>query len=239
MSSSQTTAQAPEVPEAVRGRVGAITIGQSPRPDIVDEILPLLGGGTRVIEVGALDGLTDAEIAAMRPADDDHTLVTVLGGGREVLVGRRHLVPRIQACVDHLANQVELIMMLCTGTFPPFRTERLMLYPEHLLFQAVYAVARGARVGVLTPSARQMADQEKRWREVAASVTVRAFSPYTAADDLDAACADFVAAGADIVVLDCLGYTTALKRTVRERTGRPVLLARTVLARAAGELTGS
>ncbi|MDR7420226.1 MAG: AroM family protein [Armatimonadota bacterium] len=238
MSSRQTTTQPREVQAAVRGRVGAITIGQSPRPDITDEIRPLLGEGTRLIEIGALDGLTGAEIAALRPGDDDHTLVTLLRDGREVLIGRRHLVPRIQACVDRLQEQVELILMLCTGTFPPFRTRRLVLYPEHLLFQTVRAVTRGASVGVLTPSARQIADQERRWREVAASATVRAFSPYTPADDLDAACADFNAGGVDVVVLDCLGYTTALKRDVRAKTGKPVLLARTVLARTAAELVG-
>jgi protein AroM len=114
----------------------------------------------------------------------------------------------------------------------------MLLYPEHLLFQVARAVTRGGHVGVLTPSARQIADQERRWHEVAAAVTVRAFSPYTAGGDLEAACRDFVTAGVDAVVLDCLGYPTALKREVRARTGRPVLLARTVLARIAAELVG-
>jgi protein AroM len=39
-----------------------------------------------------------------------------------------------------------------------------------------------------------------------------------------------------MVVLDCLGYTIALKRRVRELTGKPVLLARTLLARVASEV---
>jgi protein AroM len=223
---------------AVPGVVGMITIGQSPRPDITGEIRPLLGPAASVVETGALDGLTSAEIAAMGPDDDDHTLVTLLRDGREVLLGRRHVIPRVQACVDRLQDQVELILMLCTGTFPPFRTRRPMLYPEHLLFQNARMIASGGHVGVLTPSARQAGDQERRWRGVVRAATVRAFSPYTPRDDLDAACADFLAAGVDMVVLDCLGYTIALKRRVRELTGKPVLLARTLLARVAAELVG-
>ena len=238
MSSRQTREQSAPVAYTESGVVAAITIGQSPRPDVMDEIRPLLGAGVRVIEIGALDGLTAEGIAVMRPAEDDHTLVTQLRDGREVLLGRRHIIPRIQACVDRVQVQAGLIMMLCTGTFPPFQTQRLMVYPEHLLFQTARAVMEGGHVGVLTPSARQIGDQERRWREVAPAVTVRAFSPYTDGDDLDGACADFVAAGIDLVVLDCLGYTIALKREVRQKTGRPVLLARTVLARAAAELVG-
>lgn len=43
-------------------------------------------------------------------------------------------------------------------------------------------------------------------------------------------------ANVGIVVLDCLGYTVALKQAVRRLARRPVLPARTVLARAVAEL---
>jgi protein AroM len=216
--------------------VAAITIGQSPRADVTPEIAPLLGPGVRVIELGALDGLTPEEIVALRPSVDDDTLVTRLRDGREALIDRRRILPRVQACIDRVQDQADLIMMLCTGTFPPFRSRRQVLYPEHLLFQVARAIAHGVRVGVLTPSARQIHDQERRWSEVASTVTVRAFSPYTPGDDLDAACAAFRAADAHVVVLDCLGYTVEFKNEVRRRAGRPVLLARTVLGRVAAEL---
>ncbi len=218
------------------GVVAAVTIGQSPRPDIFDEIMPLLGAGVRVIEAGALDDLTDDEITAHRPTPDDHTLVTRLRDGSEVLVGRRRILPRVQACLDRVQDQADLIVMLCTGTFPPFATERLVLYPEHLLFQLARAVAPGGRIGVLTPSAHQVAEQERRWHDVVAEVTVRPHSPYTSGNDLDGACAAFVDARVDVVVLDCLGYTVSLKQVVRRMARRPVLLARTVLARAVAEL---
>lgn len=221
-----------------QGVVAAVTIGQSPRSDIFDEITPLLGPGVRVIEYGALDGLSDDDIAALRPAPDDHTLVTRLRDGREVLVGRRWILPRVQACLDKAQDHADLIVMLCTGTFPPFATQRLVLYPEQLLFELVRAVVPGGRIGVLTPSAYQIADQEHRWREVASEVTVRPHSPYTAGadDDLNRTCTAFLDASVDVVVLDCLGYTVALKQVVKKLARRPVLLARTVLARAAAEL---
>jgi len=216
--------------------IAAVTIGQTPRPDVVPEIVPLLGPGVHVIEVGALDDLGPEQIVEMRPAIDDDTLVTRLRDGQEVLVGRSHILLRVQACIDRVQDQADLIIMLCTGTFPPFVTKRLVLYPEQLLFHTAQAIARTLRVGVLTPSAQQIRDQERRWSEVASAVTVRAFSPYVARDDLEGACAAFRAANVDVVVLDCLGYTVALKQDVGHRVGRPVLLARSVLARVAAEL---
>jgi protein AroM len=214
----------------------AVTIGQSPRPDILDEIRPVLGSGVHVIEAGALDGLDRRQIEALSPAGDDHTLVTLLRDGREVLVGRRHVLPRVRACIERLQDDADLILMLCTGTFPRFASRRPIVYPEHLLFQMARAAAPDARVGVLTPSDRQIPDQERRWGEVASAVTVRAFSPYTPGGDLEGACDAFREAAVDVVALDCLGYTLALKEEVRQRVGRPVLLARTVLARVAAEL---
>lgn len=220
-----------------RGNViAAVTIGQSPRSDILDEIHPLLGEGVRVIEAGALDGLTDDEVAALRPSRGEQTLVTRLRSGREVLLSRQMILPHVQRCIDRVADRADLIVMLCTGTFPHFATDRLVLYPETLLFQLVRATAPDGRVGVLTPSAQQVPEQEFRWRRVASTVNVQPFSPYTSRDDLGGACDAFATAAVDVVVLDCLGYTIALKDAVRERVRRPVLLARTVLARFAAEL---
>ena len=214
----------------------AVTIGQSPRPDITGEILPFLGRGVRLVEAGALDGLTRDQVDALHPEAGDWTLVTRLRDGAEVLVGRRHIMPRVQACIDRIQDEADVILMLCTGTFPPFASRRPVLYPEHLLFETARAATRGGRVGVLAPSARQIPEQEGRWGKVASEVMVRAFSPYRPGDDLDGACAAFRAANVDAVVLDCLGYTVELKEEVKRQVGRPVLLARTVLARIAAEL---
>ena len=42
--------------------LGALTIGQSPRSDLIPEMLPLLGTDVEVIEAGALDGMSLEEV---------------------------------------------------------------------------------------------------------------------------------------------------------------------------------
>ena len=41
--------------------IGALTIGQSPRTDVIPEIQEFLGGA-EILQAGALDGLSRAEI---------------------------------------------------------------------------------------------------------------------------------------------------------------------------------
>ena len=62
-------------------RVGMITIGQSPRPDVVPEVVALVGRPMTVVEAGALDGLSLAEVRRLAPGPMDDTLVTRMQDG--------------------------------------------------------------------------------------------------------------------------------------------------------------
>src|SRR5437870_4872709 len=48
-------------------RVAFVTIGQTPRSDLVPEILARIGVPIEAVEFGALDGMSAAEIAAAAP----------------------------------------------------------------------------------------------------------------------------------------------------------------------------
>lgn len=62
-------------------KVGAITIGQSPRTDVTQDILPLLGDQVELLQAGGLDGLTREEIEAFQPGPDDYVLISRLRDG--------------------------------------------------------------------------------------------------------------------------------------------------------------
>jgi protein AroM len=97
-------------------------------------------------------------------------------------------------------------------------------------------------VAVLTPGAAQVDWQVSRWRAACpeARIVVAAASPYDAdwRPALDGAVDRVAAATPALVVMDCLGYDGAMRERVRARSGAPVALARSVLARAAAELLG-
>src|ERR1700727_2660357 len=73
--------------------VGVVTIGQSPRTDVMPDIAGRLPPGTRVIERGALDHIGPAELASLAPACGEDLLVTRLRDGTEVTLAEARLTP--------------------------------------------------------------------------------------------------------------------------------------------------
>jgi len=217
--------------------VGAITIGQTPRADIAGEMQTLLGDDVRIVQAGALDGLTRAEIDALAPAPgDDDALIARLRDGGEVLLAKAQIVPRLQACLDRLHGEADVFAILCAGAFPPFTSARPVLLPERCLAAIVDATFDGGRLGVIVPIKQQQASSAARWSRVDPGVVVTVASPYDDPSRLIAAAEELRRAGVSLVVMECQGFTGAMKQTVRDVTGAPALLPTSVLARFLAEL---
>ena len=100
-------------------RIGAVTIGQSPRDDIVPEIREVLGSEVEIIEKGALDDLSLNDIKNFHPTPGDYTLFTRLKDGTEVKIAKKHIIPKIRGCIRELEEKgAGVLILLCTGEFP-------------------------------------------------------------------------------------------------------------------------
>ncbi|MGE5484834.1 MAG: AroM family protein [Ignavibacteriales bacterium] len=220
-----------------RRLLGTLTIGQSPRVDLIPEIKTILGDDVEVIEEGALDGLTLEEVKGLHPAPGDYVLVTRMAGGTAVKIAEKHILPRMQEGLNRLVERgAEIISLVCTGEFPPFNCDRLVVKPQRLLYNVASAVAAGSKLGVIMPDVDQIPQGTNRWTRAAAGVLVEAASPYGEPEALDRAAHSLKDWGAGIVVMDCFGYTLAMKDKVKGITGAPVILARSILARVLREL---
>lgn len=221
--------------------LGVVTIGQSPRADLTGELAAYLPAGTKLLERGALDDLTPAAIAALAPGADQDTLTSRLRDGESVVLDRQRLVPLLEEAISALEQDgAEVSLLVCTGTFPPLRHRRPLLDAEHLLVSGVCAIAgRSGPLGVVVPLAAQRDVMSARWqRALGGPVLVDSADPYAggAAGAIAAAAGRLAARGARIALLDCMGYTEAFRQAAGARAGLPVLLARSVVGRLAGEL---
>ena len=217
--------------------VGIVTIGQSPRADVVPDIAALLPPGIPVIERGALDGAGPASLARLAPASGEDVLVSRMRDGTEVAMAETRLLPLVQDAVDHVTGRgTAVVAVLCTGTLPRLRCPAPLLQPGPLVRSLVAAAAPGGRLGVLVPSADQTALVRAEWEPVAGPELVLAASPYGPPGPLSRAAAALAAFGPDLVVLDCLGFDGPMKRTVAAAVAAPVILPRTVLAGAIAAL---
>jgi len=213
--------------------IAAVTIGQSPRDDIVPEMQSLVPGAVW-IQAGALDGASDEEIARLAPAAGDFPLVTRLADGRAVIVSEASIHSLLEAAVRRVEQAADVVILLCSGTFSLACRVPLLL-PGRLLTAAARAAAGERPIAVFTPEASQVGPQELRWRNAGFNAAVYFASPYQPADFrlLGTRARD---EGADLVVLDCLGYTRRMKAEVAAASGVPVLLVRSLTARIAAEL---
>ncbi len=232
--------------------LGTVTIGQSPRTDLIPELKAAMGleedGRSRtpvkVIEAGALDGLTLEEVEKLAPQPGDYVLVTRMADGTPVKIAEKHILRRMEEQIKRLvAEGADVVALVCTGEFPEFPCEKLLVKPQLVLFHAVSAVAAGRRLGVLLPDEDQIEQGYLRWSAVHGDresprdlVRIEAASPYGDPAQVEEAARKLKEWGAEIIVMDCIGYTMAMKERVRSLTGVPVLLARSILGRVIAEL---
>jgi protein AroM len=222
-------------------RVGLITVGQSPRSDVVPDMAQILGADIDILEAGALDGLTRDQIGKLAPEGDDEILVTRLANGSSVFVGKKPMIPLVEKQIAALESRgTALNVLLCTGAFPKLAARRPLLEPQPLLLGLLRAMTFPGRLGVLTPSERHVAQTEGRWRSSGFDPVVAPLSPYEE-DDASAvkrAAEALRAGGAGLVVMDCIGFRRTTRDEVAHLTGAPTLVANLLVARVAAELLG-
>ena len=217
----------------LNGVVAAVTVGQAPREDLIDEMRALLPRA-RWIQHGALDEVGDHELTRLAPGDGEFPVVTRLRAGRPVIVGERAIRPLMQQAVDRVAVRADLVIVLCS-TPMPLETRAPVLFPDRLLFAAVSSLGPGSKIAVLTPQQDQVALQDERWRKLGYSPTVICASPYGGIDFRRLGHL-LRLSGASMVVLDCLAYSSAMKAKLAASSGLPVLLARSLVANVAAEV---
>ena len=151
------------------GKIGCVTIGQSPRDDILSVMKKYIRADVEIIERGALDNLDLDSVRRLSPEPGQPTLVSRMRDGTEVTLTHEKILPLFREGIDALIEEgAELIVSLCTGEFTEVQSERVeILHPGELVRGVVMPLARGKRLGVVRPSPDQVLEEdlseEKRW----------------------------------------------------------------------------
>ena len=218
--------------------LGAVTIGQSPRVDLVPELMEMLGGNVTIKEAGALDDLTSEQIQQLAPGPNDYVLVSRLRNGGSAKMAERLVSPLVKQAIKKLYDEgAQVIVLLCTGEFPPLQIPNgLLVIPQPLINGIGQALARDSKLGVIRPSSDQIPQATRAWQPACKELVLEAASPYVQGDGIALAANSLKDAEVDMIIMDCMGYTKAMQEQVRTITGKPVLLARSLVARILAEL---
>jgi protein AroM len=219
----------------IRKRAAFVTIGESPRPDILDEMRRWWDSQSLDVEErGVLDGVTRDEIDRAAPGEAEGRLVSRLRDGSEVLLETEWVHHRVGEIVRRLDDEgVDAVVLLCTGRFQDLAPRATLIAAGPVVDHGIAALAPpGATIGVLLPNEGQRATfrcDPARDRPFVFSHA----SPYsgdrweTAVEELEPA---------DFLVMHCMGYTEPMRQKLADRTKKPVLLARRMLAAAVAQI---
>ncbi|WP_409274077.1 AroM family protein [Neobacillus sp. SCS-31] len=218
--------------------VGVITIGQTPRDDMIEDIRRHLPAGTRIVEKGVLDGKTVEEIRELQPEKGHTVLISRLRSGNSAIMAKEKVLPIIQELIDELHGEgASLIILACTGRFPLFKSNIPIIYPDFLLNYAVKGLLREGLLGVIVPLTEQGGEITDKWREAGFQARPAACSPYSFSEQI---MIDAVKQLDELptmaIVLDCMGYTQEMKTIAQAHTSKPVILSRSVIYSLAAEL---
>lgn len=219
-------------------KAGVITIGQSPRPYIMNSIAPILECSFDIIEDGALNEYSYDEISKEFPLKPNSDFfVTELSDGTEVHINLEYIKPLIQKAIERLEDRgAEIIVLMCTGEMGKFKSNVLFVESSEIIKNVTVALGKHKKVGVLIPDENQRIQMENRWMGTNVDAEICALSPYLSIEEAKKEIAKFKDRSWDIAVLDCMGYTEEMKQAISDKLNIRVLLSRSIVAAVISQL---
>ncbi|MFB9949254.1 AroM family protein [Rhizobium puerariae] len=214
-------------------RIAFVTIGQTPRVDLVPEMMAEIAigsaeGSIDFREFGVLDGMSPSELDGMRAKDGEHSFATRLKSGEEIVTSKPRTEEKLNLLLKEIDRQgFDLIVLLCTGTKIEPLENTLVVEAQRIVDSTVEALAASARkLGVIVPLERQVRDFNER-HVFSGDHGIVSASPY-AGDDIGERARQLE--GCDLIVMHCMGYSADMLDEVRRAVDAPVLLSRRVVA---------
>lgn len=219
--------------------LATLTLGHAARSDLHPLLLEHLPED-QIVHYGLLDGLTAEDIARhYAAAENEKVVMTRLNDGTHVVLSAERVEVALQNQILDLERQgFETILMLCSGQYSNLFTESaVLLEPYRILPPLVDAITEGHQVGIVVARDEYIAEQARKWQSLAQKPCFAVASPWHPDDDdlIDAALL-LQEQGADVVVLDCLGYHQRHRDFLQKLLGIPVLLSNVLIAKLAAEL---
>ncbi|MFT5195486.1 MAG: hypothetical protein ACI9EW_002993 [Cellvibrionaceae bacterium] len=205
-------------------KIGALTIGQAPRPDLLVSLKQRFPHA-EVVQAGALDGLDAADLPTINSAAENlYLLTTRLRDGSLVHVPESFLIPLMADGLKQLeAKDVKAIFLLCAGTFSQLSSSVPLIKPFVLAHEMLTNIGI-QRIGIIAPIPEQVRPIRARWEAARFETTVWAAN----ATQPDEAFIDEIKkyqreGKFEALVLDYVGHPAQVSQTLQAKLDIPVI----------------
>ncbi|WP_338070018.1 AroM family protein [Erwinia mallotivora] len=224
---------------SMKHTLATVTLGIAPQGDLHPLLLEHLPE-EQIAHFGLLNGLSSAEIEQRyAPVSGEKVTMTHTEDGSFVILSADKVSHALQELVKTLEHQgFSTILILCAGEYKNLVADRAVLIePYRILPPLVNAITGDNQVGIMVAREEYIGEQRYKWRSLTMKPHFAVASPWeTSEDQLIDAALKLQEQGADVVVLDCLGYHQRHRDFLQKLLGIPVVLSNMLIARLAADL---
>ncbi len=216
-----------------------LTVGVVP----VAEVLPLLTEHIReeqITHISLLGKMTREDVMEDYALDSgDERLLTLLNDNQPAEVSRQKVERDLKHIIAMLDRQEYDVILFLSSEMLSGLTARnaILLEPQRIIPPLVASIVDGHQVGVIVPVEEVLPMQRQKWLSLDNAPYYALANPITGSDsDLLSAGRALLEQGADVLVLDCLGYHQHHRDVLQKALDVPVLLSNVLVSRLAAEL---
>jgi protein AroM len=174
---------------------------------------------------------------AISPGDD--VLLTLLSDQQLAHVSRQKVERALQGIVEVLDNQgFDVILLMSTAVITRLTIRNgILLEPLRIIPPLVASIVDGHQVGVIVPVTELLVAQTQKWQVLQTPPVYAVANPIDGTEQqlIDAG-KQLLEQGADVIMLDCLGFNQRHRDVLQKSLDVPVLLSNVLIARLASEL---
>ncbi len=216
-----------------------LTIGVVP----LREVLPLLTEHIRedqITHVSLVGNMSREAVMDEYAADPgEEVLITLLNDNQLAEVSRKKVERDLQSVVEVLDNQdYDVILLMSTAPISGLVARNaILIEPQRIIPPLVSSIVAGHQVGVIVPIPELMNAQRSKWQALQNAPRYALAHPIHGTDEqLITAGQQLLSEGADVLMLDCLGFHQQHRDLLQKTLDVPVLLSNVLVARLAAEL---
>ncbi|HHG8773844.1 TPA: AroM family protein [Raoultella planticola] len=216
-----------------------LTVGVVP----VAEVLPLLTEHIReeqITHISLLGEMTREDVMQDYAVDSgDESLLTLLNDNQPAEVSRQKVERDLKHVIAMLDRQeYDVILLLSFDMLSGLTAHNaILLEPQRIIPPLVASIVDGHQVGVIVPVEEVLPMQRQKWLSLENAPYYALANPSSGSDsDLLSAGRELLEQGADVLVLDCLGYHQHHRDVLQKALDVPVLLSNVLVSRLAAEL---
>lgn len=216
-----------------------LTVGVVP----VAEVLPLLTEHIReeqITHISLLGKMTREDVMEDYALDSgDERLLTLLNDNQPAEVSRQKVERDLKHIIAMLDRQEYDVILFLSSEMLSGLTARnaILLEPQRIIPPLVASIVDGHQVGVIVPVEEVLSMQQQKWLSLENAPYYALANPISGSDsDLLSAGRALLEQGADVLVLDCLGYHQHHRDVLQKALDVPVLLSNVLVSRLAAEL---